>query len=115
MGRAARLPLSALAARVEAAPRGARVGVASHVERVDEHETLDLHASRSRSERPTRDDAVRRVPRALSPGDVEITREQVLRALSAPPDLLLDALEASGDLGRRRPEEPDVRPTSPVP
>ncbi|XXT17628.1 hypothetical protein WME94_46100 [Sorangium sp. So ce429] len=95
VGRAARLPLSELVARVDAAPRGARVGVASHVERVDEHETLDLHASRSRSERPTRDDAVRRVPRVLLPGDVEITREQVLQALSTPPELLLDALEAS--------------------
>ncbi|WP_104986034.1 hypothetical protein [Sorangium cellulosum] len=95
VGRAARLPLSELVARVDAAPRGARVGVASHVERVGEHETLDLHASRSRSERPTRDDAVRRVPRALLPGDVEITREQVLQALLTPPDLLLEALEAS--------------------
>jgi hypothetical protein len=95
VGRAARLSLDALAARVEAAPKGARVGVATNVERIEQHVLLDIEASRSRSERPTRPDAIRRVPRAVLPGDVELTREQVLRTLSIPPVTLLEALEAS--------------------
>lgn len=95
VGRAARLSLDALAARVEAAPKGARVGVATNVERIEEHVLLDIEASRSRTERPTRPDAIRRVPRAVLPGDIELTREQVLRTLSIPPVTLLEALEAS--------------------
>ena len=93
--RAAGLSLDALHARVEAAPRGARVGVASTVERVDEHDDLDRDASRSRAERPTRADAIRRVPRARLVGDKDLTREQVLAALAMPPATLVGALEAS--------------------
>ncbi|WP_437752717.1 hypothetical protein [Sorangium sp. So ce1389] len=93
--RAASLSMDALRARVEAAPRGARVGVASTVERVDEHWGLDRDASRSRAVRPTRADAVRRVPRARLVGDEDLTREQVLAALSMPPATLVGALEAS--------------------
>ncbi|WP_437779176.1 hypothetical protein [Sorangium sp. So ce1097] len=93
--RAAGLSMDALHARVEAAPRGARVGVASAVERVDEHWGLDRDASRSRADRPTRPDAVRRGPRSRLVGDEDLTREQVLAALSMPPATLLGALEAS--------------------
>ncbi|MGK3998006.1 hypothetical protein [Sorangium sp. So ce1024] len=95
VGRASGLSLDALAARVEAAPRGACVGVASDVERVDQHLSLDRAASRSRDERPTHVGAVRRGPRARLPDDAELTREQVLAALATPPATLIEALDAS--------------------
>src|SRR5262249_45661100 len=95
VGRAARLSLSALAARVEAASEGARVGVAVSGKLQGEHTLLDWAAAKSRDERPTRPDAARRGPRPILPGDVELTREQVLAALSTPPATLLEALQAS--------------------
>jgi hypothetical protein len=95
VGRAACLSLSALAARVEAAPQGARVGVAISGKLRGEHAVLDRAAAKSRDERPTRPDAARRGPRPILPGDVELTREHVLAALATPPATLLDALEAS--------------------
>jgi hypothetical protein len=95
VGRAARFSLAELAARVEAAPQGARVGVAVSGELQGEHAVLDRAAAKSRDERPTRPDAARRGPRPILPGDVELTREQVLAALAMPPATLLEALEAS--------------------
>jgi hypothetical protein len=95
VGYAAGLSLDALAARVEAAPPGARVGVAVTIKHIEEHIGRDDDAARFPDERPTRFDFVRRGPRARLPGDVELTREQVLAALSTPPAALLEALEAS--------------------
>jgi hypothetical protein len=95
VGRVAGLSLDELAARVEAAPRGARVGVSVDYERSTEHLRLDYEAAKSRDTRGAHPGAVRRVPRAILPGDAELTREQVLQVLSTPPATLLDALEAS--------------------
>jgi hypothetical protein len=95
VGRAAGLSLDALTARVKAAPRGARIGIAENIGLRREHVLLDSAGAKSRDERPTRVDAVRRGARAILPGDVELTREQVLAALSTPPATLLEALEAS--------------------
>ena len=95
VGYAAGLSLDALAARVEAAPPGARVGVAVTLKHSYEHIRLDRDAGHVRDDRPTRFDFVRRGPRARLPDDVELTREQVLAALATPPATLLDALEAS--------------------
>jgi hypothetical protein len=95
VGRAAHLSLDALHPRVEAAPKGARVGVATTIERIAEHHTLDDEASRSRAERSTHAGAIRCVPRARLPGDIELTREQVLAALATPPTILFEALEAA--------------------
>ncbi|WP_437713488.1 hypothetical protein WMF45_47010 [Sorangium sp. So ce448] len=91
-------------------PRAARVGVASAVERVGERWGLDRDASRSRAERPTRADAIRRVPRARLAGNEDLTREQVLAALSMPPATLIGALEASAVPDEaRRSVEPRAR------
>jgi hypothetical protein len=69
MSRIAGIPLSLLHARVDAAPRGARVSIAPRLSRVA-RKGVGVHA------------------RSLS-------RETVLKALAAPPSALLDALEAS--------------------
>lgn len=87
--------LDALRGRIEAAPPGARVGVASTVPRIEDHHELDSAAQRSGDMRPKRPDIVRDGSRARLPGDVDLTREQVLAALSTPPATLLEALEAS--------------------
>ncbi|HZF49594.1 MAG TPA: hypothetical protein VE093_13135 [Polyangiaceae bacterium] len=87
--------LDALAARVEAAPKGATVGVATKLDRVDEHETLDRQAAHHPASRGTHVGAIRRVPRDRLPGDVDLTREQVLKVLETPPTTLLEALEAA--------------------
>ena len=87
--------LDALAARVEAAPKGATVGVATKLDRVDEHETLDRKAAHHPASRGTHVGAIRRVPRDRLPGDVDLTREQVLKVLATPPTTLLEALEAA--------------------
>src|SRR5262249_17472872 len=95
VGYAAGLSLDALAARVNAAPKGASVGVAVTIRHIEEHIGRDNEAAHLPDERPTRFDFVRRGPRARLPGDVELTREQVLAVLSTPPATLLEALEAS--------------------
>jgi hypothetical protein len=95
VGRAARLSLDELAARVEAAPPGTKVGVGPNIDRATKHQYLDFKAKRTRHERPTRPDAMRSGPRAIFPGDLLLTREQVLRALATPPEALLQALEAA--------------------
>jgi hypothetical protein len=92
---AAALSLDALRARVEAASPGAHVNVAQTITRVEEHQDLDRVVQRSGDTRPKRRDLVRNGPRARLPGDVDLTREQVLAALSTPPATLLEALEAS--------------------
>jgi len=92
---AAGLSLDALSARVEAAPQGARVGVATSVERLEEHLKLDFAATRSWETQPPRPDLARKGPRAVGPGDEELTREQVLKALETSPATLLEALEAA--------------------
>ena len=89
------LSLDALAAHVEAAPRGARVGVASSVERLDEHLERDLAAKRSRETQPARPDLARKGSRPMLGGDEELTREQVLQALETSPATLLEALDAA--------------------
>jgi hypothetical protein len=95
VGRAAGLSLDELAARVEAAPPGAVVGIGPNIDRATKHQILDFKAERTRHARPTRPDAMRSGPRAMLPGDMPLTREQVLRALTTPPEALLQALEAA--------------------
>jgi hypothetical protein len=95
VGYIAGTPLDALAARVEAAPKGATVGVATKLDRVDEHETLDRKAAHHPASRGTHVGAIRRVPRDRLPGDVDLTREQVLKVIEIPPATLLEALEAA--------------------
>lgn len=92
---AAGLSLDALQARVEAAPVGASVGVASSDERIEEHWLADRNAEHLRDKRPARREAVRNGPRARLPGDISLTREQVLAVLATPPAMLLEAVEAS--------------------
>ena len=89
------LSLDALAARVEAAPQRACVGIASSVERLDEHLERDLAAKRSRETQPARSDLARKGSRPILGGDEELTREQVLQALETSPATLLEALEAA--------------------
>jgi hypothetical protein len=87
MACAAGLSLEALAARVEAAPRGSRIAVASDLEFTREREPSK--STPGQSFREWRGDGI-----AL-PSNAELTREQVLAALSTPPGALLEALEAS--------------------
>jgi len=89
------LSIDALAARVEAAPQGARVGIATSVERIEEHLERDLAAGRSWQTRPPRAYLARNGPREIRSGDEELTREQVLQALETAPATLLEALEAA--------------------
>lgn len=95
VGYVAGMSLDALAARVEAAPMGATIGVATKLDRVDEHETLDRKAAHHPASRGLHVGAVRRVPRDRLPGDVDLTREQVLKVLATPPATLLEALDAA--------------------
>ena len=95
VGCAAGLSLEALAARVEAAPRGARVGIATSIERLEEYIGRDRAAKKSWPTRPPRPELARKGPRPIGPGDKELTREQVLMALEAKPATLLEALEAA--------------------
>ncbi|NUQ79786.1 MAG: hypothetical protein HUU21_40300, partial [Polyangiaceae bacterium] len=95
MESAAGLSLETLGARVEAAPKGVRVGIATTVERVEEYDRRDYGATKSWATRPTRPDLARQGPRPIGPGDKELTREQVLAVLQTPPAALLDALEAA--------------------
>jgi hypothetical protein len=89
------LPLDALAARVEAAPQDARVGIATSIEHIEEHFARDNAAARSWPTRAPRPDLERKGPRAIAQSDEVLTREQVLKALQTPPAALLDALEAA--------------------
>lgn len=75
------LPLGSLRARVEAAPPGASVGVAASLGAWAAHEEVSWRAAGK--------------PRPRLPGDAELTREQVLAALSTPPAVLIEALEAA--------------------
>lgn len=92
---AAGLPLDTLTARVRAAPKGAQVGVALNVERAYEHYCLDQETRHIPTDRPSSANTVRSVPRARLPGDIQLTREQVLAALATPQETLLEALEAA--------------------
>jgi len=95
LNRASGLSLEALAARVDAAPKGARVGVAPMARRRNEHNVLDREARKVRDTRPPRPDLARKGPRVILPGDDVLTREQVLAVLKTPPATLLEALEAA--------------------
>ncbi|WP_437779171.1 hypothetical protein [Sorangium sp. So ce1097] len=89
------MSLELLRTRIDAAPHGACVGIASDIDLVRQHMRVDWAAAASRETRPTRVDAVRRGARAPIEGDAKLTRETVLKVLDRPPSLLLDALEAS--------------------
>ncbi|NUQ76279.1 MAG: hypothetical protein HUU21_22295 [Polyangiaceae bacterium] len=93
--RVAGLSVDALAERVEAAPKGMRVGVSTTVKHLYEHVRRDLESANSRNDRPTHPGAVRRGARSIAPTDVELTREQVLGVLETPPSVLLEALETA--------------------
>ncbi|NUQ75747.1 MAG: hypothetical protein HUU21_19565 [Polyangiaceae bacterium] len=95
VGYIAGTPLDALKERVEAAPKGATVGIAIELYRVNEHVGLDYQAAHHPATRGTHIGAVRRVPRDRLPGDVDLTREQVLKVMETPPNTLLEALEAA--------------------
>jgi hypothetical protein len=95
VSRVAGLPLEALAARVDAAPRGARVGIGTTDEHISRHFRVDAEAEKDRDNRPASPDMKRKGPRAIIPGDDLWTREQVLAALATPPATLLEALEAA--------------------
>ncbi|TKD01799.1 hypothetical protein [Polyangium fumosum] len=88
--------METLMKRVEGAPRGSTVGVATRLRRVREHEGADyVVAAHDVAMRGTHVGAIRRVPRERLPGDVDLTREQVLQVLETPPGVLLDALDAA--------------------
>ncbi|XYH95992.1 hypothetical protein ACMHYB_50755 [Sorangium sp. So ce1128] len=89
------MSLELLRARIDAAPHGACVGIASDIDLVRQHMRVDWATAASRETRPTRADAARRGARTAIDGDAELTRETVLKALDTPPPVLLDALEAS--------------------
>jgi hypothetical protein len=88
------LPLDALRARVEAAPQGASVAVATV-----EHLAQERHEHRlfraAHTEPNLRWGYLPLFPRVGRPGEDELTREQVLAAMSTPPTKLLEALEAA--------------------
>lgn len=94
--RVAALPLDGLAARVGAAPPGARVGVAREFVPLVEHLQADWSWPGRPEPKPPWDpvDQARKGPRVRLPGDVDLTREQVLAALATPPEKLLEALDA---------------------
>lgn len=92
---AARASLDTLAARVDAAPKGTRIGVSTDVKRRIEHTRRDIEMASSKLGRPPHRDAIRRGARAILPTDVELTREQVLKVLDAPLATLVEALEAA--------------------
>jgi hypothetical protein len=92
---AAGLTLNALTDRVEAEPKEAHVGVAHHAERAYEHYCLDGDSRYMPANPPQSANAIRNGPRALLPGDIPLTREQVLAALATPKETLLEALEAA--------------------
>ncbi|MEO7331589.1 MAG: hypothetical protein ABI193_23645 [Minicystis sp.] len=79
-------PMDALRARVDVAPAGAHVAVALTPARVLEHVALERADRRAKH-----------IPhgRVAVSGDVALSREAVLRALTMPPGALLEALEAS--------------------
>ena len=79
------LTMEALLVRIEAAPSGARAPVALTIERTIEHVMQERALGPAKHVRHGR---------AWLPGDVALSREAVLGALSAPPGTLLNALEA---------------------
>jgi hypothetical protein len=86
MARIAGMSMEALHARVESAPLSAHVAVAPDVAHIFEHATLE-RADRLAMHIPH--------ARVALPGDVALSREAVLAALSTSPGALLEALEAS--------------------
>ncbi|MDC3960158.1 hypothetical protein [Polyangium jinanense] len=95
IGYIAELSLDELAARVETAPEGARIGVATLVDGVRMHGKDDDEASLDDPRRRHFSPLARKGARPIGPGDEMLTREQVLRAIATPPSALLEALEAS--------------------
>jgi hypothetical protein len=82
--RAAGLPLDLLRVRVESAPEGARIPILSPARRLEDHfewKRRGVHPDKPR-------------PRVAVPG-YELSREEVLAAMSTPPAKLLEALEAA--------------------
>jgi hypothetical protein len=93
------LPLTTLAARVEAAPPGASVGISPDLDRAGDHmvqtvKTINQIIAPYLGQAIDPDFAARHGPRPRLPGDEELTREQVLAAIATPPSMLLEALEA---------------------
>ncbi|MDI1430738.1 hypothetical protein [Polyangium sorediatum] len=90
------LSLDELTARVFAAPEDAHVGIATSLEGVQQHGAED-HEARGEDfpRQPPFSPFARKGVRPIRPGDEQLSREQVLRALATPPNALLDALEAS--------------------
>jgi len=86
MARIAGMSMEALHARVESAPLSTHVAVAPDVAHIFEHDALE-RADRLAMHIPH--------ARVALPGDVALSREAVLQALTAPPGALLEALEAS--------------------
>jgi hypothetical protein len=84
------LPLDTLQARVEGAPHGARISLASELKLLRDKDAvqtyLDLPVPVRMTVRGARLDLV---------GEHEMTREQVLATLDTPADTLLEALEAA--------------------
>jgi hypothetical protein len=93
MARAAGLPLNTLRARVEGAPPGARINVATDLDQAQSYFLRDRAAAREARHSPL--ESERRVKRAAVPGAAELSREQILAVLTTPPDQLLEALEAA--------------------
>ena len=92
---AAAMSMNMLANRVEAAPRGARMGVSSKCTRRDDHAYADWPTFNLEQERSRRPDAIRDGPRTILSSDDVVTREQVIKALLMHPPTLLEALEAA--------------------
>ncbi|NUQ79945.1 MAG: hypothetical protein HUU21_41125 [Polyangiaceae bacterium] len=95
VGYIAGIPLELVATRIEMAPIGATVGVSTGLTQLWKHATLEHGAAHHPATRGTHVGAIRRVPRDRLPGDVELTREQVLKVMETPPNTLLEALEAA--------------------
>jgi len=95
VGFAADLSLDALAARVEAAPKGTTVGVASRATHVIKHAMKESAAFHQGGRHGLSPGFIRHGPRSRFPEDDELSREQVLAVLKTPKETLLDALEAA--------------------
>jgi hypothetical protein len=89
--RVAGLSMGALRSRVETGPVGATIPIATEAHRLAEQNwRSDEH------EEPKQRHALPERPKRVAlPGDAEVSREQILAALSTPPATLLEALEAA--------------------
>jgi hypothetical protein len=91
MERAARLSLETLRTRIEAGATGASIPIATEAHRLAERNWRSYE-----HEEPKQRHALPERPKRVAlPGDDEVSREQILAALSTPPATLLEALEAA--------------------